>query len=136
MSDINVPGLYTSPSPGQSPYYGNDDGGGGGYGAEGAGAAGAGGGGGGRRESLGMGRRSVSGGSGSGGSGSVGRVAKQKVTSVATEVASNSRRTNNGIFQCPGKSPPLSHHSRPAPYSHPIQTLQKDRSAFITRFKR
>lgn len=29
------------------------------------------------------------------------RVAKMKVTSVATEVASQSRRTNSGIFQCP-----------------------------------
>ncbi|WWC70257.1 uncharacterized protein I206_104207 [Kwoniella pini CBS 10737] len=29
------------------------------------------------------------------------RVAKQKVTSVATEVASTSRRTNSGVFRCP-----------------------------------
>ncbi|WWC61829.1 uncharacterized protein I303_104414 [Kwoniella dejecticola CBS 10117] len=29
------------------------------------------------------------------------RVAKQKVTSVATEVASTSRRTNSGVFKCP-----------------------------------
>lgn len=33
------------------------------------------------------------------------RVAKMKVTSVATEVASTSRRTNSGIFKCPGESP-------------------------------
>lgn len=29
------------------------------------------------------------------------KVAKMKVTSVATEVASQSRRTNSGIFHCP-----------------------------------
>jgi len=31
------------------------------------------------------------------------RVAKMKVTSMATEVASASRRTNDGAFQCPGE---------------------------------
>ena len=31
------------------------------------------------------------------------RVAKMKVTSMATEVASASRRTNDGVFQCPGE---------------------------------
>ena len=30
------------------------------------------------------------------------RVAKMKVTSMATEVASSSRRTNDGVFKCPG----------------------------------
>lgn len=30
------------------------------------------------------------------------RVTKMKVTSVATEVASTSRRTNDGVFKCPG----------------------------------
>lgn len=32
------------------------------------------------------------------------KVAKMKVTSVATEVASTNRRTNSGIFKCPGES--------------------------------
>ena len=31
------------------------------------------------------------------------KVAKMKVTSMATEVASSSRRTNDGVFQCPGE---------------------------------
>ena len=31
------------------------------------------------------------------------KVAKMKVTSMATEVASTSRRTNDGVFQCPGE---------------------------------
>ncbi|WWD17316.1 hypothetical protein CI109_101756 [Kwoniella shandongensis] len=35
------------------------------------------------------------------GSGGKKKVAKMKVTSVATEVASTSRRTNSGVFQCP-----------------------------------
>ena len=30
-------------------------------------------------------------------------VAKMKVTSTATEVASTSRRTNEGVFRCPGE---------------------------------
>lgn len=30
-----------------------------------------------------------------------GRLAKMKVTSVATEVAATMRRTNDGVFQCP-----------------------------------
>ncbi|KAK8864388.1 hypothetical protein IAR55_001636 [Kwoniella newhampshirensis] len=38
---------------------------------------------------------------GSGSKGSKKKVAKMKVTSVATEVASTSRRTNSGVFQCP-----------------------------------
>lgn len=33
------------------------------------------------------------------------KVAKMKVTSQATEVASQSRRTNSGIFHCPSESP-------------------------------
>lgn len=43
--------------------------------------------------------------SGSGGTGNKGRgkISKMKVTSEATEVAATSRRTNNGIFQCPGE---------------------------------
>lgn len=32
------------------------------------------------------------------------KVAKMKVTSMATEVASTSRRTNEGVFKCPGGS--------------------------------
>jgi hypothetical protein len=31
------------------------------------------------------------------------RVAKMKVTSMATEVASTSRRTNDGVFKCPSE---------------------------------
>ena len=34
---------------------------------------------------------------------SPGRIAKLKVTSSATEMASSSRRTNEGVFRCPGK---------------------------------
>lgn len=30
------------------------------------------------------------------------RLAKMKVTSMATEVAATSRRTNDGVFHCPG----------------------------------
>jgi hypothetical protein len=33
------------------------------------------------------------------------KIAKMKVTSMATEVASSSRRTNDGVFRCPGTSP-------------------------------
>lgn len=31
------------------------------------------------------------------------KVAKMKVTSMATEVAATNRRTNSGIFKCPGE---------------------------------
>ena len=31
------------------------------------------------------------------------KVRKMKVTSMATEVASSSRRTNDGVFKCPGR---------------------------------
>lgn len=43
-------------------------------------------------------------GSGQGGErGGKARLSKMKVTSMATEVAATSRRTNSGIFQCPGE---------------------------------
>jgi hypothetical protein len=32
------------------------------------------------------------------------KLAKMKVTSMATEVASTSRRTNDGVFKCPSES--------------------------------
>jgi hypothetical protein len=32
-----------------------------------------------------------------------GKVTKMKVTSMATEVASTSRRTNDGVFKCPSE---------------------------------
>ncbi|KAL7421562.1 hypothetical protein Q5752_003331 [Cryptotrichosporon argae] len=44
---------------------------------------------------------SVAGPSGGGGGGGRARVVKQKVTSMATEAASASRRTNSGVFVCP-----------------------------------
>jgi hypothetical protein len=31
-----------------------------------------------------------------------GKITKMKVTSMATEVASSNRRTNDGVFKCPG----------------------------------
>jgi hypothetical protein len=40
---------------------------------------------------------------GKGKGGKVKKVAKMKVTSVATEVASSSRRTNDGTFVCPSE---------------------------------
>lgn len=37
------------------------------------------------------------------GSGRRSKLSKMKVTSTATEAAATNRRTNNGIFVCPGK---------------------------------